>query len=85
MSYARSPLPVCSTTMGMSGVRHMELWWMDLLCVSVKEPIRNTCSPLMWTSGQLEAQSKDCSGPRSDVHTGTLSYVAVCVYCAMVC
>lgn len=36
-------LTVCSTTMGMSGVRHMELWWMDLLCVSVKEPIRNTC------------------------------------------
>lgn len=35
-------LTVCSTTMGMSGVRHIELWWMDLLCFNVKELIRNT-------------------------------------------
>lgn len=34
-------LTVCSTTMGMRGLLHTELWWKDLLCFSVKPPMCN--------------------------------------------
>lgn len=36
------PLTVCSTTMGIRGLLHAGLWWMDLLCFSVKPPMCNT-------------------------------------------
>lgn len=43
------PLTVCSTTMGIRGLLHTGLWWMDLLCFSVKPP---TCNILCRTHAE---------------------------------